>query len=56
MTIRATNPTGPVRPSMGSGLGLRGLAERVSLLGGTLTHGSADGHFELAATLPVEQP
>ena len=49
------NPTGPARPSMGSGLGLRGLAERVSLLGGTLTHGSADGHFELAATLPVEQ-
>ena len=55
VTIRATNPTGPARTSMGSGLGLRGLAERVSLLGGTLTHGSADGHFVLAATLPVEQ-
>jgi len=55
VAIRATNPTGPRRPSMGSGLGLRGLAERVALLGGTLTHGSADGRFELAATLPVEQ-
>ena len=30
-------PDGPARASMGSGLGLRGLAERVSLLGGTLT-------------------
>jgi signal transduction histidine kinase len=56
VAIRATNPTGPARPSMGSGLGLRGLAERVSLLGGTLTHGATDGHFELAATLPVEHP
>jgi signal transduction histidine kinase len=55
VAIRATNPTGPQRPSMGSGLGLRGLAERVALLGGTLTHGSSNGRFELAATLPVEQ-
>ena len=53
VAIRATNPTGQPRPSVGSGLGLRGLAERVALLGGTLTHGSADGSFELAATLPV---
>ncbi len=56
VAIRATNPTGPARPSMGSGLGLRGLAERVALLGGTLSHGATDGHFELAATLPVDQP
>ncbi|WP_155918016.1 sensor histidine kinase [Marmoricola sp. URHB0036] len=55
VAIRATNPTGPARPSMGSGLGLRGLAERVSLLGGTLTHGASEGCFELAATLPVER-
>jgi signal transduction histidine kinase len=55
VAIEASNPTGPRRPSMGSGLGLRGLAERVSLLGGTLTHGSTDGRFELAATLPLEQ-
>ena len=56
VAIRATNPTGPARPSMGSGLGLRGLAERVALLGGTLSHGATDGHFELAATLPLDQP
>jgi signal transduction histidine kinase len=56
VAIRATNPTGPAQPSMGSGLGLRGLAERVALLGGTLSHGASEGQFELAATLPVEQP
>ena len=53
---RSGPPTRPAphRPSMGSGLGLRGLGERVSLLGGTLTHGHVDGRFELAATLPME--
>jgi signal transduction histidine kinase len=55
VAIHATNPTGPKRPSMGSGLGLRGLGERVSLLGGTLSHGNQDGHFVLAATLPLER-
>jgi signal transduction histidine kinase len=55
LAIRATNPTGPPRASVGSGLGLRGLSERIALLGGTLSHGSAEGRFELAATLPVEQ-
>ena len=33
---------------------LLGMAERVSLLGGNLTHGrTPDGHFELSATLPA---
>ena len=42
------------RSGEGSGLGLVGLAERVALLGGTLTHGcAADGRFELAAELPL---
>ena len=48
-------PPTPVRTATrlrGSGLGLRGIAERVSLLGGTMTHGVSDGRFELAATLP----
>ena len=38
----------------GSGLGLLGMAERVSLFGGTLSHGlTGDGRFELTATLPI---
>ena len=53
VAIRATNPTGPPRAQVGAGLGLRGVAERVSLLGGTLSHAVVDGRFELAATLPV---
>ena len=56
LSIRATNP-GDGRSSSGSGLGLVGMAERVSLLGGTLTHGpTGDGLFELSATLPVTPP
>ena len=42
------------RTGAGSGLGLLGIAERVSVLGGTLTHGTGpDGRFRLDATLPV---
>jgi signal transduction histidine kinase len=50
--IRASNPSSAPVASLGSGLGLRGIAERVSLLGGTLRHGIHDGRFELDATLP----
>jgi signal transduction histidine kinase len=50
--IKASNPQGGHRSSIGSGLGLRGMAERVSVLGGTLRHGISDGRFELDATLP----
>jgi signal transduction histidine kinase len=53
LSIHASNRTGGA-PSTGSGLGLLGMAERVSVLGGQLTHGvTGDGRFELAATLPV---
>ena len=52
LRIEATNPSREA-PSAGSGLGLLGMAERVALLGGSLTHGVSDGRFELAATLPV---
>ena len=39
----------------GSGLGLAGIRERVSALGGTVQTGpTADGGFRLAATLPVD--
>ncbi len=38
----------------GSGLGLLGMAERVSVFGGSLSHGlTGDGRFVLTATLPV---
>jgi signal transduction histidine kinase len=36
----------------GAGVGLAGLAERVTLDGGTLEHGPVDGTFRLAAHLP----
>jgi signal transduction histidine kinase len=52
VAIRASNPSANGHGLRGSGLGLRGIAERVSLLGGTMTHGVSDGRFELAATLP----
>ncbi len=45
-----------VRGGAGSGLGLRGMAERVALLGGTLTHGMTGDRFELAAVLPGDPP
>jgi signal transduction histidine kinase len=57
LSILASNPDGAARASAGSGLGLLGMAERVSLLGGSLSHGpTADGRFELSATLPVGSP
>jgi signal transduction histidine kinase len=50
----ASNGQGGHGRSQGSGLGLLGMAERVALLGGTLSHGvTANGRFELDATLPV---
>ncbi len=53
LSIRATNPGGG-DGGQGSGLGLLGIGERVSLLGGSLTHGvTGDGRFELTAELPV---
>jgi signal transduction histidine kinase len=55
LSIEATNPsTG--RTGTGSGLGLVGVAERVALLGGQLSHGVRDGRFELHASLPVATP
>jgi len=50
--IRATNRSGKDAAS-GSGLGLLGMAERVGLLGGTISHGTRDGEFVLDVLLPL---
>jgi signal transduction histidine kinase len=53
LSIHASNPSNGTS-GLGSGLGLLGIAERVSLLGGGLSHGvGGDGRFELDATLPL---
>jgi signal transduction histidine kinase len=53
VAIAASNASAG-RTGSGSGLGLLGMAERVSVLGGTLTHGTDPaGRFRLDATLPV---
>jgi len=53
LTIGTSNSANGASGS-GSGLGLVGMAERVSLLGGSLSHGvGGDGRFRLDASLPV---
>ena len=52
--IHSTNRCNGHGDRQGSGLGLVGMKERVSVLGGSLTHGVASpGVFEVEATLPV---
>jgi len=53
VAISATNPTSG-STGTGSGLGLAGMAERVALLGGSLTTRAEGGHFTLDARLPVD--
>ncbi|QSB15626.1 two-component sensor histidine kinase [Natronosporangium hydrolyticum] len=49
-----TPATRPVVPLPGSGQGLRGLAQRAELVGGSLDHGpTADGGWRVRATLPA---
>ncbi|MFE7630389.1 sensor histidine kinase [Kocuria sp. NPDC057446] len=61
LRLRVANPlarsaqrTGGSSSEMSSGLGLRGIAERVSLLGGRAESGSADGQWVLDVCLPVD--
>lgn len=54
VSIHAENAGGPDRGVTGSGLGLVGIAERVAVFGGSLTHGfTGEDRFVLSATLPV---
>jgi signal transduction histidine kinase len=53
LTINASNASSG-GTGAGGGLGLLGMQERVSLLGGSLSHGvTSDGRFEIAATIPL---
>ncbi|UGQ10334.1 histidine kinase [Yinghuangia sp. ASG 101] len=56
LRVEIVNPlrSGPLAtpPIPGSGAGLIGLRERVSLVGGTLEHGRDNGEFRLRAWLP----
>ena len=49
--IRRANAVGAARTAAAD-WGCCGMAERASVLGGTLTHGVRDGRFELEAILP----
>jgi signal transduction histidine kinase len=54
LRISCANPVGPARVVAGAGLGLQGMAERVSLLGGTLDRGrSADDRFVVDVEIPL---
>jgi signal transduction histidine kinase len=63
LRLRVANPlprsssqrTGAHSSEMSSGLGLRGITERVSLLGGHAESGSADGQWVLDVCLPVDR-
>jgi two-component system sensor histidine kinase DesK len=47
----------PVRASVGTGRGLRGVRERVTLAGGSVESGPRDaGGFRLAVSVPAPQP
>nr|WP_294693917.1 histidine kinase [uncultured Friedmanniella sp.] len=55
VSIRAGNRADG-RTGLGSGLGLVGMAERASVLGGCLRHRVREGRFELEAVLPAADP
>ncbi|AUI57956.1 sensor histidine kinase [Amycolatopsis sp. BJA-103] len=53
LSLRVSNPLGAAVPSRdGGGRGLRGMAERVDVLGGTITAGRADGFWKVEVAVP----
>ncbi|MGW3987743.1 sensor histidine kinase [Streptomyces sp. NPDC004830] len=57
LEITVENPlTGSRHPRPGGGHGLRGVADRARLLGGTATAGPAGGTWRLHVRLPIEGP
>ncbi|GGW86081.1 sensor histidine kinase [Streptomyces lomondensis] len=57
LEITVENPvTGPAPSRPGGGHGLRGIADRVRLLGGTVTAGPADRTWRLHVRLPIKGP
>ncbi|NJP88679.1 sensor histidine kinase [Nonomuraea sp. FMUSA5-5] len=54
LRIRVSNPAPTPVPGPGGRLGLIGLAERIRMAGGTITHDVRDGSFVLVASLPWE--
>ena len=55
LTISNDGRTCPAAAASGDGNGLRGLTERVSAAGGTLTAEPSDAGFRLLATLPAQR-
>ncbi|MGW3143404.1 sensor histidine kinase [Streptomyces sp. NPDC001177] len=57
LEISVENPlSGPCPSRPGGGHGLRGIADRVRLLGGTVTAGPAEGMWRLHVRLPMKGP
>ncbi|WP_410654939.1 sensor histidine kinase [Amycolatopsis sp. lyj-112] len=53
LRLRVSNPLGAAEPSRdGGGRGLRGMAERVDVLGGTITAGRAGEQWEVEVAVP----
>ncbi|MEV7555420.1 histidine kinase [Amycolatopsis sp. NPDC089917] len=53
LRLRVANPLGAAEPSRdGGGRGLRGMTERVEVLGGTITAGRADGCWKVEVAVP----
>ncbi|MFJ8916807.1 sensor histidine kinase [Amycolatopsis sp. NPDC102389] len=53
LRVRVSNPLGAAAPSRdGGGRGLRGMTERVEVLGGTITAGRADGVWKVEVAVP----